>query len=108
MILFLLVWIVFLICTPQRIRLNSTEHLGQLVRSSAAANDWTLRLLLTQLYDADEDVSTLAMTYLEAVCEDPVVLELVVALQPTLDHLGELGHRLLLKYTRSSYPESYI
>lgn len=81
----------------QDIRLNATQHLGQLIRASPKANEWTLRLLLTQLYDPDMEVATLAMKYLEDVCEDVETLELVVKMQPTLDHLGDIGHALLLR-----------
>ena len=41
-------------------------------------------------------------------------LQLVVAMQPTLDHLGEIGHTLLLRFTstpmgfRYLYNASYI
>lgn len=38
------------------------------------------------------------MHFLEEACEDKDILQLVVDMQPTMDHLGEIGHPLLLKY----------
>ena len=81
----------------QHIRIFATTHLGQLIRSGSKANEWTLRLLLTQLYDPSDEVCELAVGFLEEACESTDVLELVVQMQPTLDHLGEIGHPLLLK-----------
>jgi rapamycin-insensitive companion of mTOR len=86
----------------QHIRLYATKHLGQLIRDTPKANEWTLRLLLTQLYDPAIQVAELAVHFLEDVCDDAEILELVVKMQPTLDHLGDIGHPLLLKYVPSS------
>ena len=82
----------------QHIRLYATEHLGKLIQGNASANTWTLRLLLTQLYDPSIEVQELAIRFLEEACEEPEVLQIVVEMHPTLDHLGEIGHPLLLKY----------
>lgn len=81
----------------QHIRLYATGHLGALIRNSASANAWTLRLLLTQLYDPAPEVCEMAVHFLEEACEDKEVLQMVVEMQPTMDHLGEIGHPLLLK-----------
>jgi rapamycin-insensitive companion of mTOR len=62
------------------------------------ANTWTLQLLLTQLYDPAMEVCELAVQYLLEACESLDVLQLVVEMQPTLDHLEDLAHPLLLKY----------
>jgi len=35
--------------------------------------------------------------FLEEACEAKDVLQIVVEMQPTMDHLGEIGHPLLLK-----------
>lgn len=61
------------------------------------ANAWTLRLLLTQLYDPSAEVRKLAVDYLEEACESKDILELVVEMRPTMDHLGDIGNALLLK-----------
>ena len=55
-------------------------------------------MLLTQLYDPAPEVCENAVRFLEEACEDKDVLQLVVEMTPTMDHLGELGHPLLLKY----------
>lgn len=68
-----------------------------MIRNSPTANAWTLRLLLTQLYDPAMDVCETAAHFLEEACESMDILQLVVVMQPTLDHLGEIGHGLLLK-----------
>ncbi|KAG8949781.1 hypothetical protein FRC04_008321 [Tulasnella sp. 424] len=96
------------------IRFFATTHLGQLIRSTSKANEWTLRLLLTQLYDPALEVRELAVQFLEEACESMDVLELVVQMQPTLDHLGEIGHPLLLKFMSTTigfrflYKSGYI
>jgi rapamycin-insensitive companion of mTOR len=82
----------------QNIRLFATNHLGELIRQSPCANAWILRLLLTQLYDISTDVCEMSVHFLEEVCESMEILQVVVEMQPTLDHLGEIGHPLLLKY----------
>ncbi|KAI0755187.1 Rapamycin-insensitive companion of mTOR, N-term-domain-containing protein [Daedaleopsis nitida] len=82
----------------KQIRLYATNHLGGLIRSSQTAQAWMLRLLLTQLYDPAVDVRELAVRFLEEACESTSVLQTVVEMQPTLDHLGEVGHPLLLKF----------
>jgi rapamycin-insensitive companion of mTOR len=43
------------------------------------------------------EVCEMAVHFLEEACEEMDILELVVQMQPTLDHLGDIGHPLLLK-----------
>jgi rapamycin-insensitive companion of mTOR len=81
----------------QHIRLFATNHLGELIRRSPQPKAWTLRLLITQLYDPAVEVCQAAVRYLEEACEDLDVLQLVVEMQPTFEHLGELAHPLFLK-----------
>lgn len=75
-----------------------------MILHSPTANTWTLRLLLTQLYDPAMEVCELATQFLEEACESTDILQLVVEMQPTLDHLGDVGHGLLLKYVALTYP----
>ncbi|KIK69496.1 hypothetical protein GYMLUDRAFT_33864 [Collybiopsis luxurians FD-317 M1] len=82
----------------KRIQVYATQHLGELIRNSSVANAWTLRLLLTQLYDPSAEVRKLAVDYLEEACESKDVLELVVEMRPTMEHLGDIGNSLLLKF----------
>ncbi|EIN12989.1 hypothetical protein PUNSTDRAFT_97994 [Punctularia strigosozonata HHB-11173 SS5] len=89
------------------IRLYATEHLGELIRKSKP-NTWTLRLLLTQLYDPAMEVCDMAVRFLDEACEDLECLRLVVDMQPNLDHLGELGHPLLLKFMSTPVGFRYL
>ncbi|KAI0775530.1 Rapamycin-insensitive companion of mTOR, N-term-domain-containing protein [Trametes elegans] len=82
----------------KHVRHFSTNYLGGLIRGSQVAHAWMLRLLLTQLYDPAPEVRELAVRFLEEACESTDVLQMVVEMQPTLDHLGEVGHPLLLKF----------
>lgn len=79
------------------VRLFATSHLGELIRNSLSPVSWSLRLLLTQLYDPSPEVCEMAIQFLEEACDAMEVLQLVVEMQPTMDHLGEIGHPLLLK-----------
>lgn len=100
-------WLKFtVLSTLQNIRLFATNHLGELIRQSPCANAWTLRLLLTQLYDTSMDVCEMSVHFLEEVCESMEILQLVVEMRPTVDHLGEIGHPLLLKYVYKYIIES--
>ncbi|KAH9480426.1 Target of rapamycin complex 2 subunit ste20 [Psilocybe cubensis] len=92
----------------KHIRLYATKHLGSLIRSSPNANAWTLRLLLTQLYDPAPEVCELAVEYLEEACDSKEILQLVVEMQPTMDHLGDIGHRLLLKFMSTPMGFRYL
>ena len=66
-----------------------------LICGSPTANAWTLRLLLTQLYDPVPEVCKVVVHYLEEACDSKDILQLVVEMQLTLDHLGQT---LLMKY----------
>ncbi|KIY45635.1 hypothetical protein FISHEDRAFT_66904 [Fistulina hepatica ATCC 64428] len=92
----------------KHIRIYATRHLGALIRESTQANAWTLRLLLTQLYDPSPDVCSLAVRFLEEACESKDILQLVVEMQPTMDHLGEIGHTLLLKFMSTPIGFRYL
>lgn len=92
----------------KHVRLYATNHLGVMIRNSASANAWTLRLLLTQLYDPNREVCEMAAHFLEEACESMDILQLVVVMQPTLDHLGEIGHGLLLKFMSTPMGFRYL
>jgi len=64
--------------------------------------------LLTQLYDPAMEVCELATQFLEEACESVDILQLVVAMQPTLDHLGDVGHGLLLKFMSTPVGFRYL
>ncbi|KAI0322355.1 Rapamycin-insensitive companion of mTOR, N-term-domain-containing protein [Amylostereum chailletii] len=92
----------------KHIRLYATNHLGHMILNSPFANTWTLRLLLTQLYDPAMEVCEMATHFLEEACESMDILRLVVAMQPTLDHLGEIGHGLLLRFMSTPMGFRYL
>lgn len=100
------------------VRLFATRHLAELIRQqtlpanakngSDSQSDWTLSLLLTQLYDPSVDVRQLATKVVEEACASSQILEKVVSMRPTLDHLGDLGHPLLLKFLSTSVGIRYL
>ncbi|SNX87974.1 related to protein ste16 [Melanopsichium pennsylvanicum] len=100
------------------VRLFATRHLAELIRQktlpanaksgSDAESDWTISLLLTQLYDPSVDVRQLATKVVEEACTSSHILEKVVSMRPTLDHLGEMGHPLLLKFLSTSVGFRYL
>jgi rapamycin-insensitive companion of mTOR len=93
---------------PQTLRLYATQRLGSLVRSSPTANPWTLRLLLTQLYDPSPDVCSMAVMFLQEACTSREVLQMLVDMQPTIDHLGDIGHPLTLKFMSATLGFRYL
>ncbi|KLO15978.1 hypothetical protein SCHPADRAFT_823888 [Schizopora paradoxa] len=92
----------------KHIREYATIHLGQLIRSSPKVNAWMLRLLVTQLYDPDQNVCQKAVQFLEEVCDSPENLKVVVDMQPTLEHLGEVANSLLYKFMSTPLGFRYL
>ncbi|KAJ7600701.1 Rapamycin-insensitive companion of mTOR, N-term-domain-containing protein [Mycena floridula] len=92
----------------KHVRTYATRHLGDLIRGSVTANSWTLRLLLTQLYDPAPEVCELAVHFLEEACESKDILQLVVEMRPSMDHLGEIGNPLLLKFVSTPTGFRYL
>ena len=85
----------------QHVRLFATQYLAKLTRESPIAEDWQIRLILTQLYDSVPKVCECAVQVLEKICESTETLETVVEMRPSLDHLGDMGAVL---FTRSALP----
>ncbi|EJU03152.1 hypothetical protein DACRYDRAFT_78031 [Dacryopinax primogenitus] len=92
----------------KHIRKYATEHLGKLIQNSDEPHEWTLRLLLTQLYDPAVEVCEQAVEYLQEACQSSEVLQMVVRMRPTLEHLGELGHPLLLRFMSNQAGFRYL
>lgn len=65
--------------------------------------EWAIRLLVTQLYDPEVEVSEAAVQILEESCNEKSRLEYLVRCRPQLDHLNEIGAPLLLRYVTSSF-----
>ncbi|KAI9828974.1 MAG: hypothetical protein M1819_006473 [Sarea resinae] len=70
--------------------------------------EWAIRLLVTQLYDPDVEVCGVAVKILEEACNRKHCLEFVVKCRPALDHLGEIGAPLLLRFLSTSVGYHYL
>ena len=77
-------------------------------KQGSNTNHWALRLVLTQLYDPDVEVCETAVKILEEACEHQESLEYVVKCRPALDHLGEIGAPLLLRFLSTSIGYRYL
>jgi hypothetical protein len=85
-------------------RLFATHHLGRLLHENPNLTDWALGLMITQLYDTAMEVCEVAVMYLEEACSEGGHLEKVVELRPALEHLGEVGHPLFMRYAGTVLP----
>lgn len=85
----------------QPMQLNSLESVG-------SPAQWAIRLLVTQLYDPEIEVCEFAIRILEEVCNTEESLEFVVRCRPALDHLGEIGAPLLLRFLSTSSGYHYL
>ena len=74
----------------------------------ATSSQWAIKLVLTQLYDPDVEVCEVAVRILEEACDQPSHLEFVVKCRPALDHLGEIGAPLLLRFLSVSTGYRYL
>jgi hypothetical protein len=76
--------------------------------SSTGIAEWAIRLLVTQLYDPEIEVCEVAIKILEEACNQKQSLEYVVKCRPALDHLGEIGAPLLLRFLSTSVGYHYL
>lgn len=72
------------------------------------AAEWAIRLLVGQLYDPEIEVCEVAIKILEEACDNLTSLEYVVKCRPALDHLGEIGAPLLLRFLSTSVGYHYL
>ncbi|OQO07825.1 hypothetical protein B0A48_06616 [Cryoendolithus antarcticus] len=72
------------------------------------AAEWAIKLLVGQLYDPEIEVCEVAIKILEEACNDTTSLEYVVKCRPALDHLGEIGAPLLLRFLSTSVGYHYL
>ncbi|KAF8942829.1 hypothetical protein BGZ47_006093 [Haplosporangium gracile] len=87
----------------KHIRLFATQHLGTVLKNDRGeSSDWGIRLLYTQLCDPSADVSHMAVRALDDACSHYKNLDLLIRLRPNLDHLGEAGSPLLLRFLSTS------
>ncbi|KAG6022548.1 hypothetical protein E4U41_002234 [Claviceps citrina] len=100
------------------IRIHATNALRKCTMGPAAAvgggdgeasdSKWAIRLLVTQLYDPDIEVCSTAIKILESACNKKIYLEYIVECRPALDHLGEIGAPLLLRFLSTSIGYHYL
>ncbi|GAB1320840.1 hypothetical protein MFIFM68171_11050 [Madurella fahalii] len=69
---------------------------------------WAIQLLVTQLYDPEIEVCATAVKILEKACNTKNNLEHIVECRPALDHLGEIGAPLLLRFLSTSIGYHYL
>ncbi|KAL9587411.1 MAG: hypothetical protein Q9203_003524 [Teloschistes exilis] len=102
----------------QHIRIFSTKLLRQYatlapdsvdgVYCPSSVCEWAIRLLATQLYDPEVEVSEAAVQILEESCNQKSRLEYLVRCRPQLDHLNEIGAPLLLRFLSTSLGYQYL
>ncbi|KAK2737377.1 hypothetical protein FQN57_007556 [Myotisia sp. PD_48] len=95
----------------KEIRIFATKLLRKYVVGKVAFAtpvEWVIKLLVTQLYDPDISVSQVAVKILEETCNHRDRLEFVVRCRPSLDHLGEIGAPLLLRFLSTSIGYHYL
>ena len=99
------------------IRIHATNALRKhairpppLINSQGGFGDskWAIQLLVTQLYDPEVDVCSTAIKILEKACNRKTCLEYIVECRPSLDHLGEIGAPLLLRFLSTSIGYHYL
>lgn len=73
-----------------------------------SAAQWAIKLLVGQLYDPEIEICEVAIKILEEACNDITSLEYVVKCRPALDHLGEIGAPLLLRFLSTSVGYHYL
>ena len=69
---------------------------------------WAIESLVTQLYDPEVEVCATAVKILEKACNTKNQLEYIVWCEPALDHLGEIGAPLLLRFLSTSIGYHYL
>jgi hypothetical protein len=96
----------------KNIRIFSTRLLRKYATSysdtNARTTEWAIRLLVTQLYDPEIEVCEVAIKILEQACREKHSLEYIVKCRPALDHLGEIGAPLLLRFLSTSVGYQYL
>lgn len=101
-----------LIGGTKEIRIYATNILRKFVNnpkeSTASNSKWAITVLVEQLYDPEVEVSATAIKILEKACNTKNYLEYIVECQPALDHLGEIGAPLLLRFLSTSIGYDYL
>ncbi|KDN38380.1 hypothetical protein K437DRAFT_240106 [Tilletiaria anomala UBC 951] len=82
----------------RHLRLFATHRIAVLLRTSDAPSNWAIEMLLTQLFDPSRAVKEAAVKFIGQACQRQPLLDMVVSKRPSLDHLGDTGNPLLLKF----------
>ena len=90
------------------LRKYATKQISQSSVAAAGTAEWAIKLLVTQLYDPEIEVCEVAIKILEEACNQKHSLEYVVKCRPALDHLGEIGAPLLLRFLSTSVGYHYL
>ncbi|PSR79911.1 cytosolic regulator pianissimo [Coniella lustricola] len=98
--------------STKEIRIYATNILRKFVSNPKEGNAnhsrWAIQLLVEQLYDPEVEVSATAIKILERACNTKSYLEFIVGCRPALDHLGEIGAPLLLRFLSTSIGYDYL
>ncbi|KJZ76236.1 hypothetical protein HIM_04318 [Hirsutella minnesotensis 3608] len=106
-----------LIAGTKDIRIHATNTLRKCTmrpltslnsHGNASDSKWAIQLLVTQLYDPEIEVCSTAIKILENACNRKIFLEYIVQCRPALDHLGEIGAPLLLRFLSTSIGYHYL
>lgn len=94
----------------KEIRIHATNVLRKYSSRAPGTIDykWAIELLVTQLYDPEIEVCATAIKILEEACNKKNYLEFIVECRPALDHLGEIGAPLLLRFLSTSIGYHYL
>ena len=88
--------------------LGKSARTDQSQELDSSVVEWAVDLLITQLYDPEVEVCENAIKILEEACNEIATLEHVVQCRPVLDHLGEIGAPLLLRFLSTSVGYHYL
>ncbi|KAF4591450.1 cytosolic regulator Pianissimo [Ophiocordyceps camponoti-floridani] len=104
-----------LVAGTKEIRIHATNTLRKCTMrpvsslgGSGSDSRWAIQLLVTQLYDPEIEVCSTAVKILESACNRKTFLEYIVECRPALDHLGEIGAPLLLRFLSTSIGYHYL
>ncbi|KNZ50068.1 hypothetical protein VP01_461g7 [Puccinia sorghi] len=91
----------------------ANQHMNNVPANSPTlindAKTWSIRLLLTQLFDPSPEVCGLAVEILEEACAGSIeVLETVVKMRPSIENLGDVGAPLMLRFLSTSVGARYL
>ncbi|KAK9473420.1 Rapamycin-insensitive companion of mTOR, N-term-domain-containing protein [Dipodascopsis tothii] len=96
----------------KELRMFTTAHLGTIIDDDypegAGMVNWATELLVGQLYDPDIEVCQLAVKVLGDACASPQTLDYIIKCIPVLDHLGDIGAPLLLRFLSTSDGFRYL